>query len=783
MAEIVESGRDPQAARQALLRRLRRLLLPTLIVAAIVAGAVGSAWLSWRTTAEGARGVARAYVEAVDLRVRERVAGYFSPAEKAAEVIAASLRSADLGRWGPRQFDRVSRSYLRAYPQLLNIYVGAEDGSFMMTTRGEAGGYTRKLVRFEEGVRRVAVERLGPNGEVLESSETPDDPYDPRTRPWYSAALASDRPYWTPIYRFFTADSLGFTVAQKVEGEVAGVVGVDLLLRDLESFLDGLPLGDGGVAFVIDGDGRFVAPPPVGRRPDEAAPAGIEDVESPELKAVYDRFRIEKDFRGQFEVMGEWRLVSFSSLELSLGRDWWLIFSIPETALVGFVERAMRWSLLASVIVAVLSAALLAVVGIQARQAERRMARLDLDNARLRDAEDAYAELARVAVGAEPLRALRAATEIAARATGARRVGIWRLEAAGERLVCLDRFDAGAGGHAAGDQIEARRCPAAFERMERAQPFALFAAEAETDAAAGEIAAHYLEEAGAEALIAAPVAAAGRLAGWVWIEDSGERSEPTVDASAFAEAMAGLVAAQLPRARAEAGGAAEAEAEGGRLPEGVAEGGLAPLADRRRAARSRAFAERGLAADAGGGVLDGVAVAVVEFHDGPALAAPVGPGGATILDRAVAVACGPEGGEPPVAYARLEGRRLILADDGEGDPARAAERVAGLALDLQEAVLAASRALGRRAGRRRLLSIGLDLGEAFAARVGPDGAFNLWGGAVDLAASLAASGEERVLATESAARAARAAFASQRRGGFYAAGIGEIDVHLVQARR
>ncbi|MEX2519685.1 MAG: GAF domain-containing protein, partial [Paracoccaceae bacterium] len=658
--EIVEAERDPVAHRRAKVRRLRRLATPTLVVLAVAAGAVGGSYLAHSASQRGARDIARSYVSAVDIRIREKVGAYFEPAEKVTEVVSAALRSAELRRAERRQLDRISRSYLSANPQMVNIYVGADDGSFMMTSRAQ-DGWLQKLVSHEDGKRRTSFSDLGPGGEVLETRGDPDDRFDPRTRPWFKNAAAEA--VWTPIYRFFTADSLGLTVSRRFgdEGGAGAVVGVDIMMKDLEGFLDSLTIGGRGAAFIVDGDGYFVVAPPEGRAADIArGRVHVDDLDAPVLKGIYDHFLIEREFSGLFRVGGEWYMASFSSLNPVLGRDWWLIFSIPEDALIGFVETSGLYSLGASLMVAGLAIAMLAFVVFQSMSAERRAARLDLDSARFREAEDAYAELARVSAGVAPARAVRAIAELVARMTGARAAGIWRLNDAGARIACLDRFDAEEGGHSEGAHVDAQTCPRLFERLTRGQAFILTPDEAPADGGAfAEIERAYPGAARNRTLLSAPILADGRVRGAVWIEDPTAVAAPVADPVAFADAAAGQIASAVARFLDEGSGMGEAPP-----PMGAGTGGALPrLEARRLSVAERALAGRGVTrGEAAELSFDGLAAAAVEFHDPVLFGARNGPDASSILHRASVRVLNEAQGAAP-GYARIAGRRITLADD------------------------------------------------------------------------------------------------------------------------
>ena len=89
--------------------------------------------------------------------------------------------------------------------------------------------------------------------------------YDPRTRPWY--ILAKENPgkvVRTPLYPSVTTRDVNIgvvTALTDADGVVYGVVGTDITLMNLTSYIADFKVTDGGKMFLIDGDGNVVASP------------------------------------------------------------------------------------------------------------------------------------------------------------------------------------------------------------------------------------------------------------------------------------------------------------------------------------------------------------------------------------------------------------------------------------------------------------------------------------------------------------------------------------------
>ncbi|MEO1241758.1 MAG: response regulator [Pseudomonadota bacterium] len=92
--------------------------------------------------------------------------------------------------------------------------------------------------------------------------ELPAD-YDPRTRPWYEAAVAAGRTTLTEPYFDIATGVETITVATPVyrEGELLGVVGADFSTETLSNVLKRTDLGGLGHTFLVTSKGKILAHP------------------------------------------------------------------------------------------------------------------------------------------------------------------------------------------------------------------------------------------------------------------------------------------------------------------------------------------------------------------------------------------------------------------------------------------------------------------------------------------------------------------------------------------
>ncbi len=153
---------------------------------------------------------------------------------------------------------------LRLHAAIDSVYFGSTAGEFLYVARDPGrGGYLVKQISFPDGMRRVTFRRRDAEARLLESWSDPDDRFDPRMRPWFSAAVEADAALWTAPYVFYTSREIGVSTAVALlnpDRSQWGAVGADIQLRTFGDRLSELSVG-AEAAFVVDGDGRIVAMP------------------------------------------------------------------------------------------------------------------------------------------------------------------------------------------------------------------------------------------------------------------------------------------------------------------------------------------------------------------------------------------------------------------------------------------------------------------------------------------------------------------------------------------
>jgi diguanylate cyclase (GGDEF)-like protein/PAS domain S-box-containing protein len=173
----------------------------------------------------------------------------------------------------PDVFNRLFQPILETSPHITSVVAGTATGQGWLLLRQADGSWRNRMTDLERwGSRHQIIERF-PDERISRHWQQQD--YDPRTRPWFTAAQAggSERKVqWTVPYTFFTTGEPGITasILSRLRDGRDFVIGFDVKLRDMSQSTVNAPVGKHGMALIITDDERVLALP---ARPDSVTQA------------------------------------------------------------------------------------------------------------------------------------------------------------------------------------------------------------------------------------------------------------------------------------------------------------------------------------------------------------------------------------------------------------------------------------------------------------------------------------------------------------------------------
>jgi signal transduction histidine kinase/CheY-like chemotaxis protein len=324
-------------------------------------------------------GHARDIMENIAEFAMEQSKHHLSLAQGAAHLtkrlISANVVSNDFEKF--KSLERYFFDQMEIYPHFAGIYFGAPNGDFFDVRRSQVyspDGYRTKIIRHPDGVRQVDLIFRDKNLNLVAQQSDPDDRYDPRVRPWYKKAKQLDDIVWTDPYVFFTSQKPGITIAGPVhreDGSFKGIVGVDIRIDQLSTFIGKLRIGKSGKAFLLNRNMDVVAFPDLTKitRPNALSPGKtrlvkIYEIDDALSRQAFDAVDWKKDANGQlivdkplfakFENAGKVYNVMFSPFS---GKQWpWLIgVYLPEDDYLGEIKANRLFNIFVTVAISIMT--------------------------------------------------------------------------------------------------------------------------------------------------------------------------------------------------------------------------------------------------------------------------------------------------------------------------------------------------------------------------------------------------------------------------------------------
>jgi signal transduction histidine kinase len=332
---------------------LRLLLtLPYIVLLLTLAATVG--WLSYRSADDAIDDMAAKLHASTGGRIQEATAAYLTNWQYVVAAATApepnvgpvTLPPVERALWMASGLSAVRPSY---------VYFSAPDGRFIGVQRSDDGPALLKLRERAGSEPRQLFNIREPSDRALAlGAET--ESYIALQRPWYAAAVASDKEVWSPVYLDFSTQlpMITLTLAQRKDGgELLGVYGADVPLAQIGNFLRSLQIAKQGLAYIVASDGRIVG----SSLPNTVAAAKQElplatSSTNPLLLASYqaiDTLPNVEDRATLIDTANGKMLVSVSPLRHQAGLDWRIVVALPRSVLTEGIQRnALRTAMLTS---------------------------------------------------------------------------------------------------------------------------------------------------------------------------------------------------------------------------------------------------------------------------------------------------------------------------------------------------------------------------------------------------------------------------------------------------
>ncbi|KEJ88966.1 cache domain-containing protein [Sulfitobacter donghicola] len=287
---------------------------------------------------------ARDLLEKAGANASEHTSGFLKPASESAELAKRVFESGIIDKDDFEQLEAFLFQVLQNQSQISGIYYGDEAGNFTYVMRDDgAGPFRSKFIRAQDDLPGADFSWRKADYSIVETATDPADTFDPRGRPWYKTVKEQRSTIWTDPYIFFSSRQPGTTVAVPVEvdGVLSGVVGVDIEISEISSFLSQLDLSENASALILDEGGKVVAHPNMAEIIDTETGAPLRlreigEIGDPISQAAFARLgaaevlQIGEETQSEFEYEKD-KYVSLLKPLSSIGLPWTIAVFAPET--------------------------------------------------------------------------------------------------------------------------------------------------------------------------------------------------------------------------------------------------------------------------------------------------------------------------------------------------------------------------------------------------------------------------------------------------------------------
>jgi PAS domain S-box-containing protein len=321
------------------------LIVPFVIPMIVTVGLTG--YLTYRTGQQTIQALANELMDELGQRVNERLDNYLEDPLVVTQFNGDGVEMEYLSLNNLSQIERRFQLQMQHFNSLQQVYLGTATGEYLGVYRLKNN--TLKIAA-SNNFRQQLIQLHNYQTESIRTSEFNPNNIDLRKRPWYQAAFEANRLTWTPIYQFLRGD-FGITASEPFydqNGQLQGVMAVDLVLTVLSDFLNQLKLTPNSETFILERSGELVATSTeeqlftTPKQENKMQRVLGVDSEDPLTQAT---FQYLMNTLGSFESIQQVQQLQFKDknqqyfLEIlpysQLGLDWLIVVVVPEADLMG----------------------------------------------------------------------------------------------------------------------------------------------------------------------------------------------------------------------------------------------------------------------------------------------------------------------------------------------------------------------------------------------------------------------------------------------------------------
>ena len=320
------------------------LIVPFIVLIVGTVGTVG--YLAFKNDREAVTDYVEQLMTKTSKRVNTHLDNYLVTPHRINEI---DVQAIEMGLLNVKDFEKTGR-YLWKQVQVFEVsYIG-----YTLTT-GESVGAGRwqesQSILIDESSPRTKgkfhsyeTDRQGNRTKLVHSVD-----YDGTTDTWYAQAVKAGKPIWSDVYSAEGfAEHLAIAASYPFydrNGQLQGVIGIDLLLSDLSNFLRQLEISPSAQVLIVERDGKLIA------SSSSENPFAVINGKTQRINAIATQASIghlsekfgslEKiDVAQQiiFNNKGRREFIQVSPYRDRFGLDWLIVIAVPEADFTEDIE-------------------------------------------------------------------------------------------------------------------------------------------------------------------------------------------------------------------------------------------------------------------------------------------------------------------------------------------------------------------------------------------------------------------------------------------------------------
>lgn len=230
------------------------LIIPFVLLISLAVLTTG--YFTWRFSEKSILDLGQQISTQTTLRVQDKLSYYLSGANVTNSAVKLALTTDLINKDDQAGLHQYIADVVRDNKDVGTVGFGFPDGAYIGNGYAENGTLQKKLAS-------VATGRMFYTFELPNETKIYERPnYDARVRPWFTEAKASAKPVWSSVYEMFSSNRLGITLSEAVynkQGEFAGVVGTDVVFKDLDKQLQAMQPTKNALIFILDHKEQVIA--------------------------------------------------------------------------------------------------------------------------------------------------------------------------------------------------------------------------------------------------------------------------------------------------------------------------------------------------------------------------------------------------------------------------------------------------------------------------------------------------------------------------------------------